>query len=162
MRLTLLILSLLAGPALADDAPAIDSTRIEHCLAQGKGAACIGLAAEACMAATPGGGSTIGYAMCTGHELGWWDSELNRAYQARMAEAREIDTEPPPPGFLPRPSDVEALRAMQRAWIAFRDATCQFEELQFWGGTGMGGAGIACRLRLTATQALYLHGLIGG
>lgn len=157
-----LSLILLASPVLADDAPGFDPAPILTCLAQGKEGACIGIAAEACMAAEPGGGTTMGYAYCTGAEHQWWDGELNRVYQLRMAEARALDAEPPMPGLLARPSDVEGLRAMQRAWIAYRDATCHYEEIQWWGGTGMSGAGAACRLRLTAMQTLYLRSLSEG
>lgn len=154
-----LSLTLLASPLRADDGPGFDPAPILACLAQGKEGACIGLGAEACMVQSPGGGTTMVQAYCAEAEHQWWDGELNRVYRQRMAEARTIDAEPPYPGMLPRPSDVDALRAMQRAWIAFRDATCHFEEIQWWGGTGMSGAGAGCRLRLTATQTLYLRSL---
>lgn len=154
-----LVFTMFAPAVLAQDTPRFDSAPVLACLAQGKEGACIGVATEACTASTPGGDSTVGYSFCAQGELQFWDAELNRLYRQRMAIARSLDAEPQIPDWTPRPSDVEALRAMQRAWIAFRDATCHFEEIQWWGGTGMGGAGIACRMRLTAQQALYLRSL---
>ena len=164
MRLTLSALCLALTPLAvpAQTGPAFDPGALTNCLADGHGAACIGRGAEACTMTTPGGGSNIGYGACIEAERSWWDIELNTAYQMRMNEARSIDREAPIPGLRPRPSDVESLRAMQRAWIAFRDATCAFEELQWWGGTGAGAAGNACRMRMTGEQTLYLRSLLGG
>ncbi|MEO0774677.1 MAG: lysozyme inhibitor LprI family protein, partial [Pseudomonadota bacterium] len=53
-------------------------------------------------------------------------------------------------------SQEEALRAMQRAWIAYRDATCDYEYSQWGGGTGGGPALIGCIMRETGEQTLYL------
>jgi uncharacterized protein YecT (DUF1311 family) len=50
-----------------------------------------------------------------------------------------------------------ALQEMQRAWIAFRDTTCQYEVTQWGGGTGSGPAFADCRMRTTARQALTLE-----
>ena len=46
---------------------------------------------------------------------------------------------------------------MQRAWIGWRDATCDYERAQWGGGTGGGPATVACLMRLTGEQALYLE-----
>jgi len=55
------------------------------------------------------------------------------------------------------PAQAEALRDMQRAWIAFRDATCTYEASQWSGGTGQGPAYEGCVMRMTAEQTLYLE-----
>lgn len=141
-----------------------DARLIAACLNRGEaetghGRSCIGAAATACMEATPGGYSTFGMVGCTDAELSWWDADLNAAYQALRAQERRADAAwRPIPGMMPRPSTTDALRDMQRAWIGWRDATCLYEELQWWGGTGASLAGLSCRLRLTAERALDLRG----
>ncbi|KPQ06545.1 MAG: hypothetical protein HLUCCA12_09685 [Rhodobacteraceae bacterium HLUCCA12] len=130
---------------------------VESCLDQGGWRDCIGAAANACMEATEGGYATPVIAGCLSAEHEWWDSELNARYSELQDRARDIDAEPAIEGMPPRPSEAEALREMQRAWIAYRDATCRYEELQWWGGTGASGAYIGCLMRLTGEQALTLR-----
>ena len=129
----------------------------QACLDGGGWRDCIGVAMQACIDATPGGNSTVGMAGCANAEAEWWDARLNAEYQALMTRERAADDEwMPIPGQAPRPSGAESLRAAQRAWIAWRDATCAYEELQWWGGTGASGAGAGCRLYLTGEQVLRL------
>ena len=157
-----LVLSLLAAPAAAqsvkdDGRLRFDGGLIQSCLDGGGWRDCIGVAANACIEATPGGYSTVGMTGCTMAEEAWWDARLNAEYRALMAREEQGDADwQPIPGLLPRPSGAEALRTAQRAWIAWRDATCTYEELQWWGGTGASGAGAGCRMRLTAEQVLML------
>ncbi|MFQ6553291.1 lysozyme inhibitor LprI family protein [Aestuariibius insulae] len=124
---------------------------------------CIGLAANDCMetpqsedGSLPAGSTTAGMVYCLGEELDWWDARLNVIYQDMMAGAQKIDAELETVGsnLLPR---AESLRAMQRAWIAYRDANCRYEQSLWGGGTGAGPAISACRLRRTAEQTLYLE-----
>lgn len=89
---------------------------------------------------------------CVAFELKWWDSLLNIAYKERMVEAKES---PLPRNKLLK-SDPEALRDMQRTWIAYRDATCEFVYLYFGGGTAGPTAETECLLDLTARQAIFL------
>jgi uncharacterized protein YecT (DUF1311 family) len=148
----------LAAPAQSKD-PGLrfDGALIQDCLDAGGWRDCIGVGANACIEATPGGWTTVGTTGCTIAEAEWWDARLNAEYQALMARERQRDADwRPIPGLPPRPSGAEALRAMQRAWIAYRDATCFYEELQWWGGTGASGARAGCRMRLTAEQVLAL------
>lgn len=164
MRLPVVLaagLALLAAPPAPaqskGDGLRFDPGLIRSCLESGGWRDCIGVAAEACMQATPGGHSTAGMGGCLGAEAEWWDARLNDHYQTLRARERAADAEAPPiPGMPPRPSGAEALRELQRAWIAWRDATCFYEELQWWGGTGASSAGAACRMRLTAEQTLTL------
>lgn len=115
--------------------------------------ACIGLGAEACMRATPGGDTTIGMSGCFDAELQWWDDMLNFTYQELMREAGAMDAEAPDYA----PEQAPALRDMQRAWITFRDAKCSYERSQWGGGTGGGPATAACLMQETAEQVLYLE-----
>lgn len=118
---------------------------------------CIGSSAVACMEATPTGYTTIGMSGCTDFELSWWDGELNRAYQ----ELRSIETaeDAEMAGLPGAGGQAEALRDMQRAWIALRDAKCLYERSQWGGGTGGGPAYVSCALHETAQQALYLQSM---
>ena len=91
--------------------------------------------------------------------IGWlsesiqtWDSRLNAAYKdvrAKRTRSDQIETE--------SPSQVEALKLMQRAWIVYRDATCAYERSHWFGGTGGGPATVSCLMYMTAEQALYLE-----
>lgn len=117
---------------------------------------CIGKAAEACMTNTPGGESTYGMGGCLSAEAEWWDTELNQAYKALMAHEKNMDRENGA-GENNVQSAAKALRDAQRAWIGFRDATCAYEYAQWGGGTGGGPASVACFMRMTGQQALYLQ-----
>ena len=154
IRLFLLIL--LALPAMAQDV-AFDTAATEACLATDAPAeSCIGLAADACRRDTDGGDTTVGMGACLAAEVAYWDASLNAAYDALRVRTRAIDAESLDYGF-EVPSQAEALQAMQRAWIPFRDAACDYERSKWGGGTGQGPAGAACLLRQTARQALALE-----
>lgn len=106
---------------------------------------------------TPGGDTTIGMIDCLQGELHYWDRRLNTAYAKRVVNAKKQDTE------MRRqkssaPLLEESLRKMQRAWIAYRDAACLYEQSQWQGGTGGGPATAACRMNETARQVLKLEG----
>jgi len=147
----------LAAPAAAQSL-VFDGDNIAACVEADGGQACIGQETDRCMTETPGGNSTAGMGGCLAAELDWWDAFLNARYQdLRAAERAEDAATTPIPGMMPRPSGADALRDMQRAWIAYRDAACFYEEIQWWGGTGAGPAGTACRMHLTADQALVLR-----
>jgi uncharacterized protein YecT (DUF1311 family) len=119
--------------------------------------ACIGRAADACVEAT--GYATPVLSGCASRELDDWDARLNAVYQQARARAAQIDKD----AFEGTPSQAEALRDMQRAWIPYRDATCAYEASQWGGGTGAGPAFVSCLLTMTGEQALYLElGGLGG
>lgn len=157
MRLFLTLgLMLAAGTVSAQDV-LYSNHATESCLASGGGEACIGLSAEACMEATPGGWSTYGMSGCLNKEWEFWDKKLNAAYKVAMTSAKQLDSEHS--GHIPR---AEALRAAQRAWIPFRDKTCEFEYSQWGGGTGGGPASVQCQMVMTGKQTLYLQSVSGG
>ena len=123
------------------------------CLASGTAfELCVGASAAACVEAN--GYATVVDTACYSLEADWWDAQLNTIYPQVMEQAREMDQV----NGQYAPSQAEALREMQRAWIAFRDATCRFEASQWGGGTGAGPAFSACRMRITADQVRYLEG----
>lgn len=146
----------LAAPASAEGLK-FSAQAVQTCLDDGGWQNCVGVAASACMEASQGGYSTPVMAGCMDAEREYWDGQLNVAYGDLRARAQLFDADPPIDGLPPRPSDTDALRDMQRAWIAYRDATCRYEELQWWGGSGASGAYIGCLMRLTGEQTLTLR-----
>lgn len=149
----LAVLALTAAPAFAQDV-VFDTAAIDACFAGGGWEECIGSGAGACMQATPGGDSTVGMVGCLDAELSYWDGLLNEAYAAAVDAAEAEDADPWDEN---QPSRRAALRDMQRAWIAFRDATCNYEVLEMYGGTGANLLWVDCLMRMTGEQALYLQ-----
>ena len=159
MRGLAVIVALAASGAGAQEL-AFSAAMTEACIAnESEGGdpygTCVGMAADACMA-QPGGYSTVGMSTCFEHERKFWDARLNAAYQRVRDEARATDAEMKEIGASAA-SRADALRDMQRAWIAYRDATCDYERSLWGGGTGGGPATVACHMYQTAEQALYLE-----
>lgn len=151
------IVILFAAPAWAEeDALVYSSSATEACLVEGKGDECIGLSAGQCMEETPGGYSTYGMGGCLSREADFWDARLNTAYQDLMAKAREAD-QFNAENQIGAASQADALKNMQRAWIPYRDARCEYEYSLWGGGTGGGPASVSCFMQMTAEQALYLE-----
>jgi uncharacterized protein YecT (DUF1311 family) len=143
----------LALPAAAQEL-AFDPTPAEACFAAGGAGDCIGQAATVC-SEQPGGYTTVGLGFCLGAERDWWDARLNEVYAALMAREKKIDAEMEEIGATV-PRIAPSLRDMQRAWIAFRDASCAYEYSKWGGGSGGGPAHAACAMRLTAEQTVAL------
>ena len=159
----LLIAALLASPLAAEEL-VFDAGATSSCVAaqdtEPAMLMCIGRAAEACMELTEGGWTTYGMVSCIGAELSYWDAELNIAYKAAVADAKAVDAENAEYGAS-APSVEDALRAMQRGWIAYRDGLCSFERSLWGGGTGGGPAGAGCLMHETARQTLVLRRGVG-
>ncbi|MFQ5438422.1 MAG: lysozyme inhibitor LprI family protein [Paracoccaceae bacterium] len=136
-------------------------THTASCLDVGTNAqeksACIGVSANACMEDTEGGFSTVGIGGCLLRELDYWDASLNANYRALMAEMKKQDADNAGYGVTGVQKMADALRAMQRAWIAFRDTSCDFERAKFSNGTGAGPAQLGCLMQMTAERALFLQ-----
>lgn len=135
--------------------PAFDVATLSVCLDDAQTAeqrqACIGKAADHCI--TSGGGSTtVGMGYCLDREWMIWDKRLNAAFGALRAKYKAFDAED-----TAAPPLWPALQQMQRDWIAYRDATCDFEARQWGGGSGGGPAYAGCLMALTGQQALYLE-----
>ena len=152
------LLLLLAQPATAQEIPFAPEVT-EGCVAQAADLpgreACVGKSADACID-TPDGYTTVGMGFCLDRELEFWDGRLNAAYGALMQLEVAAEEELKQLGSA-APSPAAALREMQRAWIAYRDAACDYEESQWGGGTGAGPAAIGCMMTLTGRQALALE-----
>jgi len=126
---------------------------MDACFDYGGWTDCIGASASQCMEDTVGGDTSAGMSGCLEAELDWWDEALNAAYADVIAGAQAMDAE----AVEGAPSQEDAAREMQRAWITFRDATCNYEVLDWFGGTGANAAWTACLMRMTGEQALYLQ-----
>ena len=117
--------------------------------------ACVGRSANACMD-TPEGSTTVGMSYCLHGELTYWNARLTGAYRT-LLELEETAASDLSGLGSAAPSPAAALREMQRAWTAYRDAACAYEVSTWGGGTGGGPAGEDCMMRLTARQALVLE-----
>ena len=121
---------------------------------------CVGQAADACMS-TGDGSSTVGMGYCLDAEWQWWDARLNRVYADLMAQNKEMDASMAG-SAANLPSLARNLQAMQRAWIPFRDAACEYEMAQWGGGTGQGPALVGCLMIETGRQTLSMEARLGG
>jgi uncharacterized protein YecT (DUF1311 family) len=154
------VFGLLAGPAAAQTGFGPFSPEpTESCLAAAADPigqeACIGKAAMACIDG-PNGSTNVGVGFCFGAEHDFWDARLNAAYAALVA-LEEANTNELTELGSAAPSTADALRAMERAWIAYRDAACEYEVSTWGGGSGGGPAGAQCMMTLTGRQALALE-----
>ena len=148
----------ISGPVVAQDL-VFHAEDVAACLEGATGGDrrdCIGVAADACMIETPGGSSTVAMGGCLSRELEVWDGMLNAAYGDLMALYAANDAEARAGGWN-APEQVPALKAMQRAWITYRDARCDFERAKWGGGTGQGPATAQCLMQLTAEQTFVLQ-----
>jgi len=152
-----------AGVAAAQDL-AFDPGATVDCLEQadwtgGPPYDCVGEAANQCMA-TADGSTTVGMGFCMDAEWQWWDARLNRVYGELMQQNKATDAEMMSIGATV-PSLAENLKAMQRAWIPFRDAACDYEMAQWGGGTGQGPALVGCLMMETGRQTLSMEARLG-
>jgi uncharacterized protein YecT (DUF1311 family) len=160
LRLAVVFAALLPLEVAAQDMM-FDPAPTEACLAAAPAdlASCIGHAADACMVENPQGETTMGMGFCLSREWEWWDARLNAAYAALREIHVAGDAQVKAEG-LEVASVAEALRDMQRAWISWRDASCDYERAQWAGGTGGGPATAACLMQHTGVRALELEGRI--
>lgn len=159
----LLPLAFLAGPALAQDAPApavktaIDPAAIDTCLTDASTPeakyACVGRAADSCVEAA-GTPSTMVQSECGASALEAWKTRLNQNYDALVAAyaATDPEAEKMPGGAAQAP----LLEASQKAWLAWRDAQCTYVESFMQGGSGAGPLRLFCELELTGRRAVEL------
>ena len=157
MRLAV-VLALFAVPASAQDiefSPIHTEACLQEAVGPGEVQNCPGSSAQQCMIDTHGGETTVGMRACLDAELTYWDARLNTTYQQAMSQAKDIDAEMAELESA-APPIADALLAMQRAWIPYRDAACTYERVQWGGGTGGGPATLACLLELTANQTMLI------
>jgi uncharacterized protein YecT (DUF1311 family) len=86
--------------------------------------------------------SNLGTADCYRVETAIWDEILNENYKELLASLDEKEQE-------------EKLREMQRAWIVYRDTTCDFYWVKIRGSMSVPMTA-ACQLRETTRRAFLL------
>lgn len=144
------------APAQEDIVFSMDAT--EACLTSADtllaAEACIGMAAVSCMQDSAGGTSKFGQDACLDAELFVWDQRLVSAEARVLAKAEAEDTanDASANGLLSR---AEALRTTTQAWMAFRDASCDYAMAKYNGGSGTSAANLRCLLDLTGRRALW-------
>lgn len=86
--------------------------------------------------------SNLGTANCYRMETAIWDALLNENYKDLMDAIEEKE-------------DQDKLKEMQRAWIAYRDTTCDFYWFKIHGSMSVPMTA-SCQLREAARRALLL------
>lgn len=103
---------------------------------------CIGALAKKCIQ-KEGNTSNAVLNECYGREATVWDFRLNASYRTALAKMDR--------------SAAGNLRRTQRAWIAWRDATCRQPDVTFK-GTMAGPMAAWCAMDLTARQSFWMAG----
>lgn len=80
---------------------------------------------------------------CAARDYAQWDARLNAVYQQVMATSDAARR--------------ERIRAAQRAWIPYRDLTCDMEAADAFGGTIAPLVQFSCLSRLTERRTLDLQ-----
>lgn len=126
----------------------IEACLLDHGDIASREASCVGQFAQACMRLSPDGETNAGMIRCTVEEYDAWDARLNTAYSALMQRL-----EPP---------RTTGLRDAQRAWIALRDADCEFAASAFEGGSMQSLVGAGCHLDYAAKRTIRLLDWLDG
>lgn len=93
--------------------------------------------------------STVEMNFCAEKDFEAADAQLNAVYKKVLAHIAESDLDKP----YDRASWEDAMRASQRAWMAFRDADCKGAVPMEWsGGTGTTVAVVGCMTTLTEAR----------
>ncbi len=91
--------------------------------------------------------TTAGMAMCASASQAAWDVLLNEEWNGLMTRTREYD----------EGGQADALLAAQRAWIAWRDAECDWEYARWGGGTMRSIAHATCQESATISRTIDLR-----
>ncbi len=120
MRAMLLLLMLVSSPALALDASQIKSACYADCEAETQG--------------------NPSYKACVARAADTADSLLNAEFKRLQGDVRQqaqfMDAKPD--------AQLDMLTDAQRKWIAFRDASCDFEDSLAFGASATGGILSSC------------------
>lgn len=107
--------------------------------------ACVGRVTESCLS-SPDNFSTAEHRACIANEHSVWDGKLNASYANLMSA-------------IPDAENRNAVRTMQRNWIAFRDSVCALDYDRTSGNMFL-VTGDDCAMTLTAQQAFRGDDLI--
>lgn len=91
------------------------------------------------------------------------DAELNKLYAEAIAAAREqYRSMHGEAGYEKMPDTEATLRKAQHAWIAFRDANCDYQYQVYWGGSIAGLSYLACKADMTQARVKELKSIMNG
>jgi uncharacterized protein YecT (DUF1311 family) len=90
-----------------------------------------------------GGSSQVEIKRCLAQTEANVERALAVAFEIARRQAEELD------GVTGRPQGVAALEKGQSAWIAYREAHCNYVGSTFGGGSGTGIGIMDCRIRLS-------------
>ena len=99
------------------------------------------LVADPCTKTPPGEANEVAVADCYRLETSIWDGLLNENYKSLLETLDD--------------GQAVKARAMQRAWLAYRDTTCQFYDDKIQGTMSL-TMHAACAARETARRAMLL------
>ena len=154
IRLCTLALSLaLTAPAAAGEPSGVDTQALDQCLedavTDGARLDCAGSAQSGCLAYAEDRHSEMApvdrHLNCLDAEWQYWETRLNDAYGALKADEKTLGA-----------WRADALTAMERQWITFRDTRCAYDQAIH--GYGIDGviAEPTCKLNETARQVVLL------
>jgi uncharacterized protein YecT (DUF1311 family) len=105
--------------------------------------------------------SNLEMKMCASENLTKADAELNQAFERALEAAKgQYESVRRDPGFESMPNMPDELRKVERAWMAFRDANCDYQNLVYYGGSMASLAVIGCRLDMTKARTKELKDLV--
>lgn len=146
------VLFLLAGPLAAQDQDMVAhaTSVIEACLIEAAlASSCIGEGAAACIFRDDSSAAvSVGPCLCAENAV--WEARLASSMAVLDAEAAEAFAERV--GW----EGVE-LAQVVATFEAYRETTCDMESVLWGAGPGAGPAWAACRMQVTAEQALRLE-----
>lgn len=90
--------------------------------------------------------TTVAMGHCIKTETTQQDARLNKAYKGLMGKLDD--------------AQKKRLRGVQRNWISYRDANCQFHGSAYAGGTLAGVAAGTCLMDMTRERAAELERLL--
>lgn len=94
-------------------------------------------------------GSTYDMRICLDTQLQKADKELNAVYKQALNVTKQFDVEV-----------QERLVKAEKAWIPFRDASCELEAAQMLGGTGETVIQLGCLVDKTQKRTKELNDII--
>ncbi len=150
LGLTVGIALMVVAPAGAEDPyepTASERATIDKCLKRTadddvfkQASQCIGLISDPCIDK-----DTATAVACQERETRIWDERLNASFKDARAH---VDA-----------ATGEALKAAQRAWIAFRDAKCAVSEIEYGGGSMATVMVADCKRTETGRRALEMQAI---
>ena len=144
-------------PAAAQDFDLkFDPGPVDACLATAAANSrqgCVGLAAQACIAATADGGTTAGMMSCFNLENSYWQEHYSKSYQTLATFAEQGDRQT---GATGEAAQNYRLAVARDSWLAYREALCGYHGAVMAGGSIVGLVYSDCHLQETARFALEL------